>query len=118
MRKPAFGFLILLAGWGLGWLTFHYWSLDQQPVRPPATITPIQDYPGGRAGLDVPAPAVDTVDTALLLQRNEFAAVLERYESLLQGGDEAAVANAKSMILAHVRQLIDAQRFSFSTASL
>jgi clan AA aspartic protease (TIGR02281 family) len=54
------------------------------------------------------------VDTALLLQRNEFAAVLARYESLQSRGDETAVAHARGRILAHARQLIAAHRFSLA----
>jgi clan AA aspartic protease (TIGR02281 family) len=115
MRKLFFGLLILLTGWGLGWLTSHYRGLDpQQSARSPATVTPTPAYPEGAAGIDAPALRVHTVDTALLLQRNEFAAVLERYESLQAQGDEAAVAHARAQILAHARQLIVGQRFSLA----
>jgi len=115
MRKLVFGLVILVAGWGLGWLTFHYRSLEQQPpAGSPATLTPIPGYPQGEAGDAVPGPPVPAVDTALLLQRNEFAAAQEHYESLQDKGDEAAVAHARAGILAHARQLIVERRFGLA----
>jgi clan AA aspartic protease (TIGR02281 family) len=113
MRKLVFGLLILLAGWGLGWLTSHYWRLDPQySTRSPATVTPTPGYPEKEAGRVATTGPANAVDTALLLQRNEFAAVLERYESLQVVGDEAALAHARAQILAHARQLIVEHRFS------
>jgi clan AA aspartic protease (TIGR02281 family) len=115
MRRLAFGLVILVAGWGLGWFSFHYWSLDQQQTaESPATVTSNPAYPGGETGSNVPALPVRAVDTALLLQRSEFAAVLEQYEALQVQGDEAAVAHARARILAHARQLIVEQRFSLA----
>ncbi len=53
-------------------------------------------------------------DFARLLQRNDFDAVLERYELLqLQAGD-AAVAAARAEILAYARRLISAGRYSLA----
>jgi clan AA aspartic protease (TIGR02281 family) len=115
MRRLAFVLVILLAGWGLGWFTFHYPGLGQQQTAgSPATDTSNPANPAGGTAINGPMPSVHAVDTALLLQRNEFAAVLEQYETLQAQGNEAAVAHARSRILAHARQLIVEQHFSLA----
>ena len=114
MRKLVPGLLILVAGWGLGWLSSHYWRPDpQQSVRSPATVIPTPAYPGV-AGRVVSAGPAHAVDTDVLLQRNEFAVVLERYELLQAQGDEAAIAHARAQILAHARKLIVGHHFSLA----
>jgi clan AA aspartic protease (TIGR02281 family) len=115
MRKLAFGLLLLAAGWLLGWLTFHYLNLEPQwSVRPSATAIPAPARPEAETGSAASTGPGETVDTALLLQRNEFPAVLEHYETLQAMGDEAAVTHARARILAYARQLIVEQRFSLA----
>ena len=115
MRKLVFALLILVAGWGLGWLSSHYWGRDPQlSPRSSATISRTPAYPQEAPVGVAPAVPADALDTALLLQRNEFAAVLERYESLQSRGGETEVAHVRARILTHARQLIVAYRFSLA----
>ena len=114
MRKLIIGLLIFVAGWGLGWYSYQHWGTAPRqfalPVAPAAapSVNP-------EAAVVITAPAsVAGNDFARLLQRNDFDAVLERYESLqLQAGD-AAVAAARAEILAHARRLISAGRHSLA----
>ena len=53
-------------------------------------------------------------DIATLLQRNDFDAVMERYELLQGQASDTAVANARVQILALARQLIEGRRFSLA----
>jgi len=112
MRKLIAGLLLFLAGWGAGWFSYRYLgtgppALSRSPV--PAVV---QFPPAGApaAPTAVPAP-VAVADLALLLQRDDFVAVMERYESLRQRADETALAQARERILAHARELTAAQRF-------
>ncbi len=115
MRKITLGLLILMGGWGLGWLTSRYLTIPaQQSARPAVSVAPGPASPEGRAAAVAPAATVAGTETATLLQRNDFAAVLERYESLQLQADEAAVAHARAQILAHARRLIVEHRFSLA----
>lgn len=113
MRQLVVGLLILLAGWGLGWVTSHNWNTDsQQSVRPAVTVA--ADTSGTEDSEAGVAAAPVATDTAILLQRNEFASVLERYEALQQQVDEAAVTQVRDQILDHARRLIGEHRFDLA----
>jgi clan AA aspartic protease (TIGR02281 family) len=113
MRKLVVGLLILLAGWGLGWVTSHNWNTDsQQSVRPAVTVA--ADTSGTEDSAAAIAAAPVATDTAILLQRNDFVSVLERYESLQQQVDEAAVTQVRDQILDHARRLIREHRFDLA----
>jgi clan AA aspartic protease (TIGR02281 family) len=114
MRKLTLGLLILLAGWGIGWFTSHDWSTDsQQPLQPVVTVAANTPGTEGEAA-SVAASPVAVTDTAILLQRNDFTAVLEHYESLQQQADEAAVTQVRDQILNHARRLIGEHRFDLA----
>ncbi|MGB5443250.1 MAG: retropepsin-like aspartic protease [Gammaproteobacteria bacterium] len=49
-----------------------------------------------------------------LLERNEFEALQERYESLQVQASEAVVADARTKILSHASRLIEDRRFSLA----
>ena len=115
MRKLTVGLLIFMAGWGLGGYTYHHRGTDpNQSAQPviPAASKPVN--PEEAPAVFTPTAPGPVGDMANLLQRNDYEAVLERYESLqLQAGD-AAVADARTQILAHARQLIEDRRFSLA----
>ena len=115
LRTLTVGLLIFLAGWGLGWYAHMYRSTGQDPSAQtglPAISTFAQpDTAAADSALLEPGP-VD--DIATLLQRNDFDAVMERYELLQGQASDAVVANARVQILAHARQLIEGRRFSLA----
>ena len=113
MHKLTVGLLIFVAGWGFGWVAHNHWGAD--PIQSAQPVIPAPSKP-----VNPEEPAADFIRTAPghvdnivnLLRRNEFEAVLERYESTqVQAGDEA-VADARAQILAHARLLIADRRFS------
>jgi hypothetical protein len=101
MRRFIAGLLLFISGWGLGWVTFYYLGGDSlQSARPslPAQAPPASPEEAATAAAPVLPAHGD--DMELLLQRNEFDAVLERYESLQQQADAAALGHARAQILA------------------
>ncbi len=115
MHKLIVGLLIFMAGWGLGWYTYTYRGAEPiqsaQPVVPAPSNPVNPEEPAANLTLTAPGQ-VDNM--ANLLQRNEFEAVLERYESLQVHADEVAVADARTQILSHARLLIADRRFSLA----
>lgn len=115
MRKLTVGLLIFLAGWVLGWYTYHLWGTD--PVQSATSVVPV---PSNAVNHEEAAVAVTAMapghgdDIALLLMRNDFDAVLERYESLQALADDAALEDARTRILSHARQLVADRRFSLA----
>jgi len=115
MRKLVVGVLILLAGWGLGWVTSRYPGPDQQPpAKPAVSIAPHPDIPEHRDAVDAESDPLQGAGMATLLQRNAYRAALEHYESLEVQADDAAVAHARAQILAHARRLIVERRFDLA----
>ena len=114
MRKLILGLLIFVAGWGLGWYSYQHWgTAPGQSARPFVPALAPSESPGAVAVVAAPVSGAGD-DIVRLLQRNDFDAVLERYESLqLQAGD-AAVAAARAEILAHARRLISEGRYSLA----
>ena len=114
MRKLIIGLLIFVAGWGLGWYSYRHWGTA--PGQPVLHVLPAPAHllnPEAAAVIAPPAPGTGG-DIARPLQRNDFDAVLERYELLqLQAGD-AAVAAARAEILAYARRLISEGRYSLA----
>ena len=114
MRKLTVGLLIFMAGWGLGWYSYHHWGAGPRPsvplTDPVATIPASPDIPAAMTAL-VPG---HNDDLGRLLQRNDFAALMERYDSLQRQADEAALAAARERILAHARQLMAGHQFSLA----
>ena len=112
MRKLAVGILILVAGWGLGWVTSRYWSPDrQQPAALPASTESNTLTQEAEVTVAPESGLLQDADMATLLQRNAFAAALEHYASLEAQADETAIAHARAQILEHARRLIAAHRF-------
>jgi len=115
MHKLAVGLLVFIAGWGAGWFAHNY--------RDAGLVTSVQPLlPAPSKSVNPGEPAIDPAPTAAgrvgniedLLQRNEFEAVLERYESLQVQADDIAVADARTQILSHARLLIADRRFSLA----
>jgi clan AA aspartic protease (TIGR02281 family) len=115
MHKFSAGFLILMAGWGLGWYTHTHWNADPiQSAQPDiSALSKPVNADESAAGFSPAAP--DHMDDIVsLLQRNEFEAAAERYESMqIQAGD-VAVADARTQILAHARLLNAERRFGLA----
>ena len=112
MRKLALGLLVFMAGWGLGWYTYHQWGTGPVPSAQPVIPVPADPVNPEAAAVLTPAAPGHGDDMASLLQRNKFDAVLERYESLQVQADDAAVADARTRILSHARLLIENRRFT------
>jgi clan AA aspartic protease (TIGR02281 family) len=112
MRNLTVGLLIFLAGWGLGWYTYQH--LGPGPDPSAQSVIPAASIPASPAAEAVFIPTLpgQDDDLASLLHRNEFEAVLERYESLQDQADDAAVAAARTQILAHANQLVEDRRFT------
>ena len=106
MRKSALGLLILLAGWGLGWYSHVLWgphlrwpgqSGTPDPSGTPGAeqaVAPLRASPGKGGGVEA------------LLQRNDFEAAVEHFESLQARADEATVADARARILSYAHRLV------------
>ena len=113
MRKITVGLLIFMAGWCLSWFTYNYSGSD--PLQSEQTVIPApsKSVNSEQSAAGFTSTASGHVDDIVsLLQRNEFEAVVERYESLqVQVGDIAA-ENARTQILSHARQLIAESHFS------
>jgi len=114
MRRLITGLLIFLAGWGLGWYSYQHWGIAPGQSALPVVPAPAHSANPEAAAVIV-APASGTGDDITrLLQRNDFDAVLERYESLQRQAGDAAVAAARAEILAHARRLISEGRYSLA----
>jgi clan AA aspartic protease (TIGR02281 family) len=111
MRVLIVGLLIFLAGWGLGWYSFHQRDLDTDPSVRPFIRAPSRPVSPEDKAVGAPALPGYADEITLLLQRNDFEAVLERYETLQLQADDAVVADARARILSHARQLIAERRF-------
>jgi clan AA aspartic protease (TIGR02281 family) len=113
VRKLTVGLLIFIAGWGLGWYSYHYWDTDPSQSAQPAILVPSNPVnpEESAAGLTPPVRGHGD-DIVTLLQRNEVDAALERYESLQVQAGDTAVEDARTQILSHARLLIADRRFS------
>ena len=115
MRNLTVGLLIFMAGWGLSWYTYNYSGSDPvqstQPVNPALSksVNPDQSAAGF-----TPTASGHVDDIVSLLQRNEFEAVMERYELLQVQVGEVAVANVRTQILSYARKLTAESRFSLA----
>ncbi len=115
MHKLIVGLLIFMAGWGLGWYTYTHRGAEPIQSAQPVVPAPSNPVNPEEPAADLTLTAPGQVDNmANLLQRNEFEAVLERYESLQVHADEVAVADARTQILSHARLLIADRRFSLA----
>lgn len=115
MRKLIAGLLIFMAGWGLSWVTYNYSGSDPLQSARLVIPAPTKSVNPGQSATGFTPTASGYVDVMIgLLQRNEFDAVVERYESeQVQVGDVAA-AKVRAQILSHARQLIAESRFSLA----
>ena len=115
MRKLIAGLLIFIAGWGLSWFTYNYSGSDQLQSARSVILAPTKSVNSDQSATGVTSTASGYMDDMVsLLQRNDFEAVVERYESeQVQVGDMAA-AEARMQILSHARQLIAELRFSLA----
>ena len=83
MHKFSAGFLILMAGWGLGWYAHTHWSADPIQSAQPDISAPSKPVNADESAADfTPAAPGHVDDIVSLLQRNEFEAAVERYESM------------------------------------
>ena len=114
MRKLIVGLLIFMAGWGLAWYTYHHWGTDPLQSAQPVIPVPSKPVNPEAAAVFIPTAPGHGDDLASLLQRNEFDAALEHYESLQVQAGDAAVADARTRILSHARRLIENRRFSMA----
>jgi len=69
-----------MAGWGLGWYTYKHWGTDPVPSAQPVIPVPSKPVDPEAAAVFIPAAPGPGDNLVPLLQRNEFDAVLERYE--------------------------------------
>ena len=92
MRKLTVGFLIFMAGWGLSWFTYNYPGENPLHSAQPVINTPSKSVNPERSSTELISTEYAHVDDInSLLQRDEFEAVVARYESLqFQLGDMAA----------------------------
>ncbi len=115
MRRLIVGLIIFMAGWGLSWFTCNYSGSDlRQSVQPviPAPSKPVNPEQLAAGFSSTASGHVD--DIVSLLQRNEFEAVVERYELIQVQTGEVAAANTRTQILSHARQLIADSQFSLA----
>lgn len=111
MRKLIFGLLVFIAGVSLGWYAQRYGA--DQPRDAGAPVTPVPAPTAQQEAVTevAVAPRADVVDDlAQLLAQNAFVAVLQHYEVLQAGRDEAAVERAREQILSRARGLLGANR--------
>ena len=115
MRKLIAGILIFMAGWSLSWVTYNYSGSDTLQSARPVIPAPTKSVNPDQSATGFTSTASGYMDDMVsLLQRNDFEAVVERYESeQVQVGDMAA-AEARMQILSHARQLIAELRFSLA----
>ena len=115
LRILIVGLLIFLAGGGLGWVAHNHWGFDQEPSE--STVLPAASpsiNPDETPRVSTPMASGHADDMASLLQRNDFDAVMERYEVLQRQASDTAVADARVRILTHARQLIEGHHFSLA----
>ena len=115
MRKLTVGLLIFMAGWGLSWLTYNYLGKDPLHSAQPVITIPSKSVNPEQSVTGVTSTTSAHVDNIVsLLQRNEFEAVVKRYESLQFQLDDMAAADARMQILSYARQLVAESRFSLA----
>ncbi|MDC1286391.1 TIGR02281 family clan AA aspartic protease [Gammaproteobacteria bacterium] len=115
MRKLGVGLLIFMAGWGLSWFTYNY--PDKTPLHSaePVINTPSKTANPERSATELTSTEYAQVDDiSSLLQREEFEAVVARYESLQFQLDDKAAADARSKILSYASQLVAESRFGLA----
>jgi len=115
MRKLTVGLLIFMAGWSLSWLTYNYLGKDPLHSAQPVITIPSKPVNPEQSATGVTSTtSAHVVNIVSLLQRNEFEAVVKRYESLQFQLDDMAAADARLQILSHARQLVAESRFSLA----
>ncbi len=114
MRKLILGLLIFMAGCGLGWYAYNYWGTDPGQSAQPGSLTPANPVNPDETAVFSPTAPGHMDNLVNLLERNEFEAVLQRYESLQAHASDAAVADARTKILSHANLLIEDRRFSLA----
>lgn len=119
MRKFTVGLLIFMAGWGLARFMYIYSGSDaQQSVQSGITVPSKAVYPDQSGVGHTPTASAHVDEIASLLQRNEFEAVMERYEALQLEVGEETVAAARAQILSYARQLIAQHQISLAAELL
>lgn len=115
MRKLTVGLLIFMAGWGLSWFTYNYPGKNPLHSAQPVINTPSKSVNPERSSTELTSTEYAHVDDiSSLLQRDEFEAVVARYESLQFQLDDMAAADARNKILSHASQLVAESRFSLA----
>ena len=115
MRKLIAGLLIFVAGWGLSWFTYNDPGKDPLHSAQPVINTPSKSVNSERSATELTSMEhVQVDDISSLLLRDEFEAVVTRYESLQFQLDDKAAADARNKILSHASQLVAEFRFSLA----
>jgi clan AA aspartic protease (TIGR02281 family) len=116
--KIVVGLFIFMAGWGTSWFTYHYPDKDPLKSARPVINVPLKSINPELSPIELTTTELSTTeyaqvdDISSLLQRNEFEAVVARYESLQFQLDDIAAADARNTILSHASQLVVESRFS------
>ncbi|MCG6939295.1 MAG: TIGR02281 family clan AA aspartic protease [Gammaproteobacteria bacterium] len=111
MRKFAIGLMIFLAGWTLSRIVYQYLDSHQTAHLQTVNSTPVRTAKSDHPTAVKPPVSGAVDDIADLLRRNEFEAVVQRYESAQDNAGGAVAANTRLQILAYARELIAAQHF-------
>ena len=114
MRKLILGLLIFMAGCGLGWYAYNYWGTDPGQSAQPDSLIPSSPVDLDETAVFSPAAPAQPGKLVDLLARNEFEAVVARYELLQAEASDTAAADARTGILSHASLLIEERRFSLA----
>ena len=119
MRRLTVALLIFMAGWGLSWFTYNNPGSNpgDKPLHSvqPVISTPSKSVSPERLSTELTSTEYAHVDDiSSLLQRDEFEAVVARYESLQFQLDDMAAADARNKILSHASQLVAESRFGLA----
>lgn len=113
MRKQSAVLLMLLTGWGLGWVSHSYWTKEPEPQA--EKIVAIRAVPKNVADITEPFPgsalskpgkkSEPVVSLQQLLEVGDFQAAVEKYEALRASAHDSAAFTARSQILAYAQTL-------------
>jgi clan AA aspartic protease (TIGR02281 family) len=119
MRNFLVGLLIFITGWGLARFMYNSSGSDPQKfVQPVIPVPSISVYSDQSATGFKQTASGHVGEIVSLLKRNEFEAVLERYEILQVEAEDGAVAVARAQILSYARQLIEQRHIGLATQLL
>lgn len=113
MHRLLGGVLIFIVGWGLGWYTHNHYGGDSIQMAQPLSPASVNNHMSAEhAATQAPQVSAQKDNLVTQLARNEFEAVVARYEILQTQPDDSEAANARAQILSYARQRIADHRFS------